>query len=97
MPPGSLKPLTFLHCPTKRNLKGTSHIIQAIKELKDEGYNLRLRICEKQPHEAILKAMQEADVVIDQLLLGWYGMVSVEAWALGKPVICYIRPDLDEK
>ncbi len=34
---------------------------------------------------------------MDQLLLGTYGIVSVEAMALGKPVICYIRDDLISK
>jgi hypothetical protein len=41
--------------------------------------------------------MQDADVVIDQLLIGWYGMVAVEAWSFIKPVICYISPYLYKK
>jgi len=36
---------------------------------------------------------QGADLVIDQLLAGWYGGFAVEAMALAKPVICYIRED----
>ena len=94
--PGSHNPLTFLHCPTNRTLKGTEHIIQAAEELQAEGYELSLIILEKMPHECVSEAMSRADVVIDQLLIGWYGMVAIEAWALGKPVICYIRPDLPE-
>lgn len=35
--------------------------------------------------------MAEADVVVDQLVVGWYGALAVEAMALGKPVICYIN------
>src|SRR5262249_23731526 len=31
------------------------------------------------------------DVVIDQLLAGWYGGLGVEAMALAKPVVAYIR------
>jgi glycosyltransferase involved in cell wall biosynthesis len=34
---------------------------------------------------------EQADLVIDQLLVGWYGGMAVEAMALGKPVISYIR------
>jgi glycosyltransferase involved in cell wall biosynthesis len=71
-------------------LKGTDAIIEAFEGLEGAV----LKIIENQPHEEVLRAMQEADVIIDQLLSGWYGMVAVEAWALGKPVICYIRPDL---
>ena len=33
------------------------------------------------------------DIVIDQLHAGWYGGVAVEAMALGKPVVVYIRED----
>ena len=32
-----------------------------------------------------------ADLVIDQVLTGWYGGFAVEAMAMGKPVACYIR------
>lgn len=94
--PGSHNPLIFLHCPSNRSLKGTEHIIRAAEELQAEGYELSLTILEKMPHECVLEAMSRADVVIDQLLIGWYGMVAVEAWALGKPVICHIRHDLPE-
>jgi glycosyltransferase involved in cell wall biosynthesis len=31
------------------------------------------------------------DVFVDQLLIGWYGSFGVEAMALGRPVLCYIR------
>lgn len=95
-PNGSHSPLIFLHCPSNRALKGTEHIIRAAEELQDEGYELSLIILERMPHECVLEAMSRADVVIDQLLIGWYGMVAIEAWALGKPVICYIRPDLPD-
>ena len=93
---GSPRPLTFLHCPTNRRLKGTDHIIQAAEELQAEGYELNLIVLEGLPHDCILEAMRLADVVIDQLLIGWYGMVAIEAWALRKPVICHIRPDLPD-
>ena len=34
---------------------------------------------------------RDADIVVDQLLAGWYGGFAVEAMALGKPVIAYLR------
>jgi glycosyltransferase involved in cell wall biosynthesis len=34
-----------------------------------------------------------ADLVVDQLLLGWYGGFAVEAMAMGKPVGAYIREE----
>jgi glycosyltransferase involved in cell wall biosynthesis len=38
--------------------------------------------------------MLDADIVIDQVLMGAYGVSAVEAMALGKPTICYLRDDL---
>ena len=34
----------------------------------------------------------QADIVVEQLIYGWYGSTFVETSALGKPVICYLRP-----
>ena len=34
-----------------------------------------------------------ADLVVDQLNVGWYGLFSIEAMALGKP--CIVRLDAD--
>jgi glycosyltransferase involved in cell wall biosynthesis len=38
--------------------------------------------------------LSEADVLVDQLLLGICGMAGLETMALGKPVITYLREDL---
>ena len=45
-------------------------------------------------HAETLDRLREADVVIDQVRAGAYGTVTAEAMALGKPVICYILPEL---
>ena len=29
----------------------------------------------------------QADLVVDQVLIGWYGALAVETMAMGKPVI----------
>lgn len=42
-------------------------------------------------------AIGEADLVIDQLIIGRYGPTSVMAMALGKPVICWISDFMREK
>lgn len=91
--------MRFVHLPNHdRKLKGTKYIEQACFELIDEeDYDIDLKIIEDKPHKVALQAIKESDVVIDQLLIGWYGMAAVEAWVMRKPVICYIRTDLYEK
>jgi predicted glycosyltransferase len=39
-----------------------------------------------------MERYRHADLMIDQLLLGWYGGLAVECMALGVPVISYVRP-----
>jgi glycosyltransferase involved in cell wall biosynthesis len=41
--------------------------------------------------------IQECDVMLDQFVLGSYGVAALEAMALGKPVVCYIKPSLIER
>lgn len=81
------------HAPTNRDAKGTSHVIEAIQELQMGGARVRLDLIEAVPHEVALARLRLADIVIDQLLMGWYGGLAVEAMALAKPVLCDIADD----
>jgi glycosyltransferase involved in cell wall biosynthesis len=87
--------ITIVHAPTNRIKKGTKYIINAIKKLKKEGYKAELVIIEKMSHNKAIKYYQQADIIIDQLIIGWYGMFSIECMALGKPVCSFIRNDLE--
>lgn len=81
----------ILHSPTQRAVKGTRFIQQAVATLQVKYPEVELKMVEGIPHDQVRELYAEADLVIDQLLLGWYGGFAVEAMALGKPVICYIR------
>jgi glycosyltransferase involved in cell wall biosynthesis len=84
---------TIIHAPTHRPFKGSDIIESTIDRLKKEKPLTYINI-EGKSHEETLKHYQQADIIIDQILCGAYGNLSVEAMALGKPVICYLRPDL---
>ncbi len=86
-----------VHAPTKRNLKGTESIIEAVNQLKNTDLSFDFKLIEGMDHQETMKLLSAADIVIDQLRIGSYGYLSSEAMALGKPVICYIREDLKEK
>jgi hypothetical protein len=79
------------HAPTDRDVKGTSHVVAAVEALRAEGLRVRLDLIEGVRHAQALDRMGAADVVIDQLVLGWYGGVTVEAMARGRPVISRIE------
>jgi glycosyltransferase involved in cell wall biosynthesis len=88
--------LIVAHAPTDRNVKGTSHVIEAVDKLRKEGVPLRLDLIEGVTREETLERISSADILIDQLLLGWYGTVATEAMAVGRPVMAYIREDEPE-
>lgn len=85
--------IVVAHAPSDRRQKGTERIIAAIRSLRDDGLPIRLTLIEGVSREEALELTRDADLVIDQVNLGWYGGYSVEAMALGRPVLCYIRDD----
>ena len=87
--------IRIVHAPSNESIKGSDLIIPAVKRLQ-ERYPIELILVQNIPYEEALKIYQQADLIIDQTLVGWYGGFAVEAMAMGKPVACYIREsDLD--
>jgi len=79
------------HAPTHRMVKGTDAIIRAVQNLRSKGFKVRLELIEGLSREDAQKKYQEIDLFVDQLVIGWYGVVSLEVMALGKPIICFIK------
>ncbi|MEY4999470.1 MAG: hypothetical protein RIS00_1514 [Pseudomonadota bacterium] len=89
----SSHPLVFAHAPSHRGAKGTEHVLAAAAALKADGLAFKLRLIEGLDRQHALVAYRGCDVMIDQLLVGWYGGLGLEAMALGKPVIAYLRAE----
>lgn len=79
------------HAPTHRITKGTDVIIRTINKLRDRGFKIRLELIEGLSHAEAQKKFEQIDLFVDQLVGGWYGVVSLEVMALGKLVICFIK------
>ena len=94
-PPKTQGKITILHAPSDPLIKGSTLIHDAVARLKSH-FPIEFILLERLPHTEALKVYKKADLVIDQVLCGWYGGLAVEAMALAKPVACYIRDaDLD--
>ena len=91
LPINETEELVIGHAPTHRITKGTDQIIGAVDRLRAKGYKVRLELIEGLEKADALKKYQEIDLFIDQLVIGWYGVVSLEVMALGKPVICFVE------
>jgi glycosyltransferase involved in cell wall biosynthesis len=78
------------HAPTDRKLKGTKYIIEAINRLQNERNSIELVLLESMSIKEVRSKLNETDIVVDQLLCGWYGKLAIESMAMAKPTICYI-------
>lgn len=95
--PSSLKEgekvLTIMHAPTNRQGKKSDFIEAALDRLKKEGYKFNYKCVTNVTHAQLKEEYIKADIVVDQLNR-WYGTVSVEAMALGRPVVCGFQTHL---
>jgi glycosyltransferase involved in cell wall biosynthesis len=90
-------PKLVVHAPTNRLIKGTRYVEQAYAALAPRFPGVRFEVIEQIPWAGLRDRLAQADVVVDQVFMGWYGMVAVEAMALGKPVLCYVRDDFEAR
>jgi glycosyltransferase involved in cell wall biosynthesis len=90
VPPRTDGELVVVHAPSHRKVKGTDIVLAAVDELRASGLPVRLDLVEGVNRPEVLARCARADIVVDQLRVGWYGGFAVEAMALGKPVLCHI-------
>ncbi len=89
---GCTKPL-IVHAPSRRGIKGSEYVERAIQVLSAE-YDFEFILVENMTQMEAFEIYGRADIIIDQLFIGTYGVFALEAMALGKPVVTYLRPDL---
>ena len=86
-PSGRTRPV-IVHAPSSRRRKGTEHVIAAC-----EGLDADLQIVEGLHHDEAIHVYRDADIVVDQLNAGWYGLFAIECMALGKPVVTFLHEE----
>jgi hypothetical protein len=78
---------------TGRNIKSTHIYVPLIDRLKAEGHPVELVFVHGVPNSEVRFTQGQADIVVDMLTFGWFGANVREALMLGKPVVCYLRPE----
>ena len=87
--PATVRPRpVILHAPSSRRRKGTEHVLAAC-----EGLEADLVLVEGLHHDEAFERYREADIVVDQLNAGWYGLFAIECMALGKPVVTFLHEE----
>ncbi|HWQ23692.1 MAG TPA: hypothetical protein VNK94_06285 [Gaiellaceae bacterium] len=87
-PPSDRARPVILHAPSSRTRKGTEHVLAAC-----EGLDADLLLIEGLRHDEAFERYREADIVVDQLSAGWYGLFAIECMALGKPVVSFLHEE----
>ncbi|HZT45646.1 MAG TPA: hypothetical protein VFA24_05640 [Gaiellaceae bacterium] len=87
-PPSGRERPVVLHAPSSRARKGTEFVVAACREL-----GVELEIVEGLDHREAFERYRRADVIVDQLNAGWYGVFAIEAMALGKPVVTFLHEE----
>ena len=85
-PPSDRARPVIVHAPSSRTKKGTEHVIAAC-----DGLDADLQIVEGFHHDEAFALYRDADIVVDQLNAGWYGLFAIECMALGKPVVTFLH------
>jgi glycosyltransferase involved in cell wall biosynthesis len=88
VPPRADGPVRVAHAALSRRRKGTELVVAACEEL-----GLELDVIENVRHDEVGSRLARADIVVDQLNSGWYGLFAIEAMAYGKPVVGYIHDE----
>lgn len=83
----------IVHAPSDQRVKGTRFVLAAIDSLRASGVNFEFVLLENRNNKAARQVYARADIIIDQLNAGFYGMLAVEAMAVGKAVVAFMRED----
>lgn len=78
-----------VHAPSALDIKGTSAVVTALGALDKAGL-IEFELIYRMPHHQAMERYRRADIIVDQLRIGTYGQLSIEALAMGKLAVCYI-------
>ncbi|MGP5717797.1 hypothetical protein ACTXO9_18135 [Brachybacterium tyrofermentans] len=82
-----------LHATRRRATKGTDLIEAELLQLQND-FDIEVRIVEGASHVELLRQIAQADIVIEKLLGGDAGVLSLEAMAMGRVAVARIRDEV---
>jgi hypothetical protein len=88
VPPVERERVRVVHAPSNLDKKGTQYVVDACTQLPVD-----LEVIHGVRNEEALERYKQADIVVDQVLRDWHGILSIEGMALGKPVVTSLDDD----
>lgn len=93
-PPAQRERPVIVHVPSRRATKGTDVVLAALDGLAAEGVEFELRLLEGVPNAAVRAEVAKADVLVDNLIAGSYGVTSMEALACSRVAVANLSDDV---
>lgn len=75
------------------NIKSTHIYLPLVEKLRHKGYDIELISPNGIPNIDVRYLQLQADIFLEMLTYGWFGANAREAMMLGKPVVCFLRPE----
>jgi glycosyltransferase involved in cell wall biosynthesis len=88
---GSNGPVRIIHAPNHKGFKGTEFIVQAVKELREEGLLIDFMLIERMQNSELKKLMGEVDILAEQIIYTGYTLNAIEGMATGLPVLANLE------
>ena len=84
----------ILHVAAHPTIKGTPMIRAGLQRLADDGLDFELRVLEGVPHAEVRAAIADADILVDNVIAGSYGISGMEAMASGRVAVANLSADV---
>ena len=84
------------HAPTNPEIKGTHIFLRVITKVVEKMPNGMYLPIQMMPWDSCLRTMASMDIFYDQCLLGAYGTAAVEASIFKMPVVCLLKPEVQQ-
>jgi hypothetical protein len=81
----------ILHLPSSSRLKGSEYVDRAVRELESQSRVEYLRPDGPLRSREVRSLVEQADIVIDQLTIGAYGLMSCQSMAAGRVTVANTR------
>ena len=78
-----------IHIPSRGRLKGSEHVDPVLQQLHARGEIDYVRL-EGVPHARVRQEVRAADVLVDQAVMGLYGVSALEGLAAGRVVLGFV-------
>jgi hypothetical protein len=85
-----------MHAPSAGPLKGSEFIDGSLKELERQGL-IEYRRLNQVPPSLVASYLRDADIVVDQVVLGNPGVLAAQAMACGRVVVAHLSDEVRDR